>query len=247
MTKLIFEQKTIAAQAGQSVLDALLQAGIRIPYSCRQGVCHSCLIRVTAGRIPPQAQAGLSPGQKEQNLMLACSCIPHSDLSLQRYDISAERVRCRVASKRMLRPDILELKLDGRLQYRAGQYVNLWRDEMINRSYSLASLPSDRFLSFHIDVRPDGQFSRWASESLNIGDPVQLQGPMGECVYQSEPDTPLLLAAHRHRHRRADRHCPRCPRAGPPGPDSLSRLRPQLPVHVLESRTAKAGPSPQPV
>lgn len=208
MTKLIFADQTLTARAGQSVLDTLLQAGIQIPHSCKQGVCHSCLIRVTAGSIPAQAQAGLSAEQKHQNLILACSCTPETDLSLQRYDMGRERVRCRVASKRMLRPDILELKLDGQLQYRAGQYVNLWRDELISRSYSLASLPSDRFLSFHIDVRPDGQFSRWAQESLNLGDAIELQGPMGECVYQSEAATPLLFAATGTGVGRADRDCP---------------------------------------
>ncbi|MBU2887553.1 2Fe-2S iron-sulfur cluster binding domain-containing protein [Gilvimarinus agarilyticus] len=195
MSKLTFENQTLIPGPGQSVLDTLLQAGVQIPHSCKQGVCQSCLIQVGAGEIPAQAQAGLKAGQISKGLMLSCSCYPQSDLKLQRYNPKQEMLTTRVVSKRMLRPDVLELKLDGELKYQAGQYVTLWRNDTIARSFSLASQPTERFLSFHIDVRPNGQFSQWAAQTLQLGDSLSLQGPLGDCVYQSEAATPLLLAA----------------------------------------------------
>ena len=34
---------------GQSVLDAALHAGIELPYSCRKGVCGSCVGGIVSG------------------------------------------------------------------------------------------------------------------------------------------------------------------------------------------------------
>jgi tetrachlorobenzoquinone reductase len=42
-------QRTLAVLPKQSILDVLLDAGIDVPYSCRDGVCGSCETRVLAG------------------------------------------------------------------------------------------------------------------------------------------------------------------------------------------------------
>jgi len=39
----------VRVAAGQTVLEALAQHGVRVPYSCAQGVCGTCLTRVLAG------------------------------------------------------------------------------------------------------------------------------------------------------------------------------------------------------
>ncbi|MDO3385215.1 2Fe-2S iron-sulfur cluster binding domain-containing protein [Gilvimarinus sp. SDUM040013] len=195
MTKILFEHHSLPVPTGKNVLDTLLEANQQIPYSCRQGVCQSCLVKVETGFIPPQAQAGLSSDQINKKLILSCSCYPDSDMELQRYSPKDDLITAQVASKRLLRPDILELKLDAKLKFRAGQYVTLWRDEQIARSFSLASMPDERFLSFHMDIRPNGLFSQWAHKTLKVGDTLGLQGPIGECYYQGNTDRPLLLAA----------------------------------------------------
>jgi ferredoxin len=42
-------QRVLRIGAQQSILDALLQAGLDVPHSCRDGVCASCETRVLAG------------------------------------------------------------------------------------------------------------------------------------------------------------------------------------------------------
>jgi ferredoxin len=46
---------------GETVLNALLRAGINMPFSSKAGVCHTCLIRCTEGMISERAQRGLAP------------------------------------------------------------------------------------------------------------------------------------------------------------------------------------------
>ena len=36
---------------GSNLLDALNGAGLRVPYSCRSGSCHACLVRCVRGAI----------------------------------------------------------------------------------------------------------------------------------------------------------------------------------------------------
>jgi ferredoxin len=43
------EHKTLSVEAGVSILDAVEQAGLDAPHSCRTGLCTECAAMVTAG------------------------------------------------------------------------------------------------------------------------------------------------------------------------------------------------------
>lgn len=45
------QDTTIRVSAEESVLDALLGAGVRVNYMCRNGLCGTCQTRVLEGRI----------------------------------------------------------------------------------------------------------------------------------------------------------------------------------------------------
>lgn len=69
------------AEAGQTVLDAALAAGIVLPYSCRTGACSTCKGKVVAGEVdagPYPAQI-LSPEDLAQGYTLFCQAKPQSD------------------------------------------------------------------------------------------------------------------------------------------------------------------------
>jgi NAD(P)H-flavin reductase len=44
-------------------------------------------------------------------------------------------------------------------------------------------------------VIEDGKFSQWLKNSVEEGDTLQLQGPMGTCVFAAKPEQAMLLAA----------------------------------------------------
>ncbi|MBU3651470.1 MAG: oxidoreductase [Limnohabitans sp.] len=66
--------KTLVVAEGQSVLDAVLDAGVDVAFSCMAGICGSCEVTVLAGE-PDHRDSVLSEQQKATNktMMICCS------------------------------------------------------------------------------------------------------------------------------------------------------------------------------
>ncbi len=196
MSKVCFEESTVELQSRESLLDGLLRSGHDIPFGCRAGVCHSCLVSLEDGQVPADAQKGLTAGQVSLGHVLSCQCFPNEPIKVRRLDTAGESVHGRVVSKTWLNEQVIQLKLDAALDYVPGQYVTLWKDDHLARSYSLASEPNqDEFLEFHIKVIEEGSFSQWVANTLEIGAELAIQGPLGKCIYTAQPEQPLLLSA----------------------------------------------------
>jgi ring-1,2-phenylacetyl-CoA epoxidase subunit PaaE len=63
---------------GQSILDAALSAGLPVPYSCRGGVCMSCLAHVTEGQVQSEGDNGLTEKEQQDGMILCCRSQPQS-------------------------------------------------------------------------------------------------------------------------------------------------------------------------
>ncbi|WP_050421900.1 PDR/VanB family oxidoreductase [Bradyrhizobium tropiciagri] len=72
--KLARSNRTIAVEAGKTILDALLDAGIAANYACTEGVCGTCETRVLEG-IPDHRDQFLSEEERAANksVMICCS------------------------------------------------------------------------------------------------------------------------------------------------------------------------------
>lgn len=66
--------QTLEVPAGKTILDCLLGAGIEPPYSCREGVCGTCEVRVLEG-MPDHRDLVLSEAERatNQRMMICCS------------------------------------------------------------------------------------------------------------------------------------------------------------------------------
>lgn len=186
-------------EAGTNLLDALNAAGLHVPFSCRAGSCHACLVRCLRGEPLDRQPQALSAEQREQGWRLACQCQVAGDLALQLFDPARDGLPARVESLDWLSPTVLRLRLlpQRPLRYAAGQHLLLWGPPGVARPYSLASLPAEEpWLEFHIDCRGSGAFRDFARQlqpgaALNLG---QLHG--GALHY--DPDwqqRPLWLLA----------------------------------------------------
>lgn len=197
MPKLTFNSQTYHCAENETVLDALHGHGISIPSSCRSGTCQTCMVRAVQGTPPEASQKGLKATLKAQNYFLACCCHPQEDLEVALPDTDAARIKATVHSIQALSHDIVSLGLqcDQPVDYRAGQFINLFKDSALGRSYSLASTPAyDTHLQLHVRKVPDGRVSGWVHHDLNLGDSVEISSPIGNCFYvPGNPEQALLL------------------------------------------------------
>jgi len=75
---------TFDAEASDTVLEAAEQAGIRLPSSCRNGTCRTCICLSTSGAVRYKIEwPGLSLDEKREGYILACVAIATSDLVIE--------------------------------------------------------------------------------------------------------------------------------------------------------------------
>ena len=196
MTLVRHEGGAVDVAPGETVLEALLRAGVNAPHSCRAGNCQSCLHRAIDGAPPPQSQSGLTDAQKAMGYFLPCICRPTTPLTISRPDDLGASLEAIVRAIDPLSEDIIRLRIeaDG-FAYRPGQFVELSVGEDLKRHYSLASHPEeDSLLEMHIRLHQDGRMSRHLAEILKTGDSVRVAGPSGSCFYEGvAKDQPMLL------------------------------------------------------
>jgi ferredoxin len=66
---------------GVPLLEAAQLGGIRIPSSCRNGTCRTCMCRLVSGKVAYRIEwPGLTPEEKAANYILPCIAYPQSDL-----------------------------------------------------------------------------------------------------------------------------------------------------------------------
>ena len=62
----------------QALVDVLLDAGIDVPHSCREGRCGSCMATVVEGEVDMASCDILEPEDLQDGLILACQARPVS-------------------------------------------------------------------------------------------------------------------------------------------------------------------------
>lgn len=184
---------------GSNLLDVLNAAGLRVPYSCRSGSCHACLVRCTRGEPLDEKPDALDAALRAQGWRLACQCRVREDLEIQLFDPVRDGLPAQVVALDWLSVHVLRLRLlpEKPLRYSAGQHLVLWSAEGVARPYSLASLPGEEpWLEFHLDCRQPGAFTD-AARRLQVGDGLRLGELRGGALHY-DPDwqeRPLWLLA----------------------------------------------------
>ncbi len=193
-----------ACAPGQSVLDAALQAGIALPYSCRKGVCASCAGTLAAGQVVPLPGMALRNEACLPEQMLYCACTPASDLVLrpaswQRVNPAARKTfGARVhAHERVGDVSILRLRLPAgqRARFQAGQYLQLRLADGSTRCYSMANPPHESDgVTLHVRHVPGGRFSAQLQD-LRPGAVLQIELPFGSVPLLAEDPRPIVFVA----------------------------------------------------
>lgn len=78
--------ESIAIEAGETVLEAALRAGLDLPYSCRGGMCCTCRARVVEGEVAMALNYSLQPWEIEAGFVLTCQSRPTTERVEIDYD-----------------------------------------------------------------------------------------------------------------------------------------------------------------
>ena len=72
---------------GQSILDAAMDAGADVPFSCKGGVCCTCKARLVEGEAEMDVVYGLEPDEIEAGYILTCQSHPRTEVCKVDYDV----------------------------------------------------------------------------------------------------------------------------------------------------------------
>ena len=75
------------AEQGKSILDAAIDAGVDAPYSCKGGVCTSCMGKVLEGTVKMDANYALTDKEIAAGFVLCCQAHPTSETVKITWDI----------------------------------------------------------------------------------------------------------------------------------------------------------------
>ncbi len=190
------------------LLQAALDAGFSLPYGCRIGACGSCKGKVLDGVVDHGAHmdGALSLVERSEGKALFCCATARSDLVLEcrevgsAKDIPVRILPCRVQTLHRAAPDVivmtLKLPTNERLQFLAGQYIDILLKDGTRRAFSIANAPhDDEFLSLHIRHVPGGSFTGHVFEAMKEKEILRFQGPLGTFFLREESAKPIILLA----------------------------------------------------
>lgn len=199
----------VTLRAGETLLDAGLRTGLALPYECRSGGCGVCVCQVLNGQVDHGAYqpAVLTEAMRANGQALMCCAVPLGDVEIEVPVTTLDptggntlRVWTgRVERMQRIGEDVMRVLIglpDGeRIQFAAGQYINILLEDGQRRAFSFANPPHDNALiELHVRLIPGGRFTTHVFERMQVGDTVEFEGPTGRFTLHAGEKPILLLA-----------------------------------------------------
>ncbi|QJR16900.1 CDP-6-deoxy-delta-3,4-glucoseen reductase [Usitatibacter palustris] len=199
---------TFSVNSGETVLEAALRQGIGLPYGCRNGACGACKSTLVSGELQygDYQERALHDSEKAAGKALTCCTKPLTDVTLQVRELAgAKDLQIRTLPARIERVEkpaedvaVLYLKLPAseRLQFLAGQYIDILLKDGKRRSFSMANAPhDDALLQLHVRKAPGGAFSKFVFEEMKERAIIRFEGPLGTFYLREDSDKPVIFVA----------------------------------------------------
>jgi len=215
MHRVTFQQDGITydAEEGQWLYDVCEAAGASVPFACKAGACGTCATQVVQGEesLGPQRAREIrtleSNGLDPTQYRLLCLADVHGTLTLGASAKTPQATaalglyKVRVEEYRPHTLTVCEQRFaveSGEITFSPGQYMIFHVpgiDQVIRRSYSISSPPSDK-THFEICVRAvSGGFCSNFIHRLRPGDCMQVEGPYGDFRLHDGSQRDLLMIA----------------------------------------------------
>lgn len=190
-----------------SLLEAGLQAGLSLPYSCKTGRCSTCRCKVIQGETRAlQTETGLTPEERVAGWVLSCVRAAVTDVVTdleELTDVHLPTIRilpCRVNQVERLTSDVVRVLLrfppSADFRYLPGQYVQIIGTGGIRRSYSIGNVArSGASIELQIRAVEGGVMSRYWFEQAKPNDLLRLCGPFGTFVLRDVAGADVIFLA----------------------------------------------------
>ena len=199
--------RTVEVPTGATILATALDAGVGYPFGCQSGNCGACKSHLVKGEVTMEgySEFALSDEEKGRGLILACRAVPWSDCDvawLEEDDLIVHPRRllsCKVAALDDATHDIkrvrLQIESGGPFDFSAGQFASVTFEGCPPRDYSMANVPGDPVLEFHVRRTVGGATSAYVAEKLKPGDRVRVEGPFGASYLRESHRGPIVAVA----------------------------------------------------
>lgn len=197
------------AEAGETILESALRAGLNMNYHCSNGSCGECKGRLLSGELAEVLHHDyvLSAQDKRDGKVLLCRARAATDLDIEAGeahgvdDIPVQTLETQVAKLERPMEDVMVLHLrtprSSTLRFLAGQHVTLHFDGMPPRNKSIASCPCNGMvLQFHVRRVAGDALSEYIFSQLKTRQKVRVEGPYGDFVLDEESERPLIFLAY---------------------------------------------------
>lgn len=174
-------------QSGDNLLEVLRRHEVPISYSCLAGRCGTCRCRLVGGSLLDAGPEAGRPGRGQDSDVLACQAVLTESCAIELPEVDevvvhpARILKGTVASIERVTHDIrrLKVRLSRPMAFSPGQYATVQFTAAHIRPYSMAGLPGDAEMEFHIRQVPGGRVTAHVFSELAVGAALRISGPLG--------------------------------------------------------------------
>jgi CDP-4-dehydro-6-deoxyglucose reductase len=200
---------TFTVAPEETILAAALRQGIGLPYGCRNGACGACKGVLRSGELAydEYQERALHASEKSVGKALTCCTHPLTDIVFEVRELSgAKDLAIRTMPARVERVEkpaedvavlFLKLPTGERLQFLAGQYIDILLKNGKRRSFSMANAPhNDQLIELHVRKSPGGAFSSYVFDEMKERAILRFEGPLGTFYLRNDDSgKPLIFVA----------------------------------------------------
>ena len=198
------EGKSFSSIDGETILDSALSSELVFEYSCKSGQCGTCKTTLLEGEvIEIQDQLALNK-EDDNNQFLTCCCAAASDIVIDATDLNAMHgievkiLPTRISTLELISENIMQVKLrlppSSNFVFLEGQFIDIIGPNSIRRSYSIASISSNKEIILLIKRVKNGEFSNYWFNEAKSNNLLRIEGPKGT-FYLRDRAKPLVFLA----------------------------------------------------
>jgi ferredoxin/truncated hemoglobin YjbI len=185
----------VAATLDETVLQACMRQGVSLRFSCRGGVCQTCVMRCLEGDIPSRAQSGLSVELVSKRYFMPCVCKPTGDMVIDAPLPDDFFVPAQLAERQDDEAGTTFLfeplrSLPGSIS------AVVVRDTAGRKArFPLANQPEiDYYFAIRLAAGETSEFARNWRTSLQPGDQIDMREALPDEVLEADEPDPLATA-----------------------------------------------------